>query len=117
MTKSQIWRSFGRLSAGREKGVNGGKGSGIKKYKLVGTKQPGNYIGNGVAKELICMLHGHELRGGLLERMGVPSRGEKRRKHWNNCNNIINKIYIFKNATKEKYRVPQQEAQSMFIKI
>ena len=31
-TGSQIWRSFGELSAGRERGENGGKGEGIKKH-------------------------------------------------------------------------------------
>ena len=38
-----------------------------------------NNIGNVEAKELICMTHGHELKGGK----------------WDNCNSIINK-YIFK---------------------
>ena len=28
-------------------------------------------MGNGKAKELICMTHGHELMGGMLEGMGV----------------------------------------------
>ena len=37
-TESQIWRSFGGLSAGRGKGENEGESAGIKKYKLVGTK-------------------------------------------------------------------------------
>ena len=32
-----------------------------------------NSIRNGVAKELICMTHGYELRGGLLE--GIMSTG------------------------------------------
>ena len=44
----------------------GGKGTGNKKHKLVGTNRQGdvmNSIGNGEAKELICMTHGHELRG------------------------------------------------------
>ena len=36
-----MWRSFGGLSIEREKGENGGKGTGIKKYKLVGTEQMG----------------------------------------------------------------------------
>ena len=40
-TESQIWRSFGGLSVGRGKEENGGKDAGIKKYKLVGTKQTG----------------------------------------------------------------------------
>ena len=39
-TESQMWRSFGGLLAGRGK-ENGGKGSEIKKHKLVGTKQTG----------------------------------------------------------------------------
>ena len=42
-TESQKWRSFGGLSVGRQKGEKGGKGAGIKKYKLVGTKQTGGY--------------------------------------------------------------------------
>ena len=37
-TESQIWRSFGGLSVGRGKEENRGKGSGIKKHKLLGTK-------------------------------------------------------------------------------
>ena len=32
---------IGGLSAGSRYGENGGKGSGIKKYKLVGTEQTG----------------------------------------------------------------------------
>ena len=49
-----------------EKGVweNGGKGNGIKKQKLVVNKIVKGMlrasIGNGVAKELICMTHGPE---------------------------------------------------------
>ena len=52
-----------------------------------------NSIGNGVAKELICMTHEHELRGRLLEGMGLPGRREKRGKNWDNCNSIINNIF------------------------
>ena len=37
-----------------------------------------NSVGNGEAKELMCMTHGHERSGGgLLEVMGVPGRGGK----------------------------------------
>ena len=36
-----------------------------------------NSLGNGEAKELICMTHGHELRWGLLERSGVLGGGGK----------------------------------------
>ena len=39
--KLQTWRSSGGFSLGQGKGDNGGKGAGIKKYKLVGTKQTG----------------------------------------------------------------------------
>ena len=38
-TESQLWRLFGGLSVGKGKGENGGNGAGIKKYKLVSTKQ------------------------------------------------------------------------------
>ena len=37
-------------------------------------------MGNGVAKEFICMTHGHELRGGMPEGIGVPGRGGAKRK-------------------------------------
>ena len=37
-TESEIWRSFGGLSSGSEKGEYGGKGTRIKKYKLLGTE-------------------------------------------------------------------------------
>ena len=43
-TESQIWRSFGGLSVGRENEENVGKGAGIKKYKLVGTEQTGGCL-------------------------------------------------------------------------
>ena len=49
-----------------------------------------NSIGNGEAKKLICMTHGHELRGGLLlEGKGVPDGGGQMGNKWNNCDNII----------------------------
>ena len=55
-----------------------------------------NSIGNVEAKELICMTHGHELKGegamwagrrGYAGQRGI--KGEK----WDNYNSIINKIY------------------------
>ena len=50
-------------------------------------------MGNGKAKELICMTNGHELRAGGCWR--VQGRGGiKGRKKWDNCNRIINKIYL-----------------------
>ena len=53
-------------------------------------------MGNGEAKELICMTHGHELRWeNDGRREGTGQREVKGRKKWNNCNSIINKIYFF----------------------
>ena len=46
---------------------------------MIGIKQTGevkNSIGTVEAKELICITHGHELRGqGMLEGEGVHGRG------------------------------------------
>ena len=54
-----------------------------------------NSIGNGEAKELICMTHRHELRWeGLPEERGVPGGGGQRGRNWDNCNSIINKMYL-----------------------
>ena len=58
-------------------------------------------MGNGEAKELICMTQGHELRGGNDGRKrGTGQWGIKGRKKWDNCNSIMNKIY-FKKIRKE----------------
>ena len=53
-----------------------------------------NSTGNVEAKELICMIHGHELkwRGMLEDWGGAGQRGIKVAK-WDNCNTII-KIYF-----------------------
>ena len=58
-----------------------------------------NSRGNGEAKELICMTHGHETKGGGGWGEDVDGgvqgrRGIKGRKKWDNCNGIINKIYF-----------------------
>ena len=70
-----MWGSFGQLPVGKGKGKNGGKGAGIKKYKLVVKENSQgdvkNNIGNGEAKELNCMSHEHELRKGLPEGVGA----------------------------------------------
>ena len=56
-----------------------------------------NSVGNVEAKELICMTHGHELKGGTVGgRRWAGWSGVKGGK-WDNCNSIINK-YIFKNS-------------------
>ena len=65
-------------------------------------------MGNGEAKELICMTHGHELRwGNNGGRVGTGQRGIKGRKKWDNCNSIINKIYLKNKGGEEKQR-PQK---------
>ena len=48
-------------------------------------------MGNRVLKELICIIHGHGLRVGMLEGWGVQGRGEIEGENWENCNSIINK--------------------------
>ena len=62
------------------KGENGGKGSGNKKYNFqVQSSQEevkNNRIGNGEAKELICMTHGHELRRGMWVGGGMQEERE-----------------------------------------
>ena len=53
-----------------------------------------NSIGKVEAKELICMTHGHELKGvNVGGRRCVGQRGIKGGK-WDNCNSIISKIYF-----------------------
>ena len=67
---------------------------------MVGTHYTGevkNSIGNGEAKELVCMTHGHELSGGILERRSYSAEGDKgKKKKSDNCSIIINKIYVRK---------------------
>ena len=47
-------------------------------------------IGNGVAKELTCMTHGHEQSGGDCGReWGCLVEGAKG-ENWDKCHNIIN---------------------------
>ena len=64
-TESQKQRSHGGLSVGR--GENGGKGTGNKKHKWQvqnRQREVKDSIGNGKAKELICMTYGYELQRG-----------------------------------------------------
>ena len=57
-----------------------------------------NSVGNVEAKELICATHGHELRWGNAGGKRVAGwRRIKRRKTWDNCNSIINNVYLKKN--------------------
>ena len=80
---------------GREE--KGGKGTGNKQHKWQIQNRQGevkNSMGNGEAKELIYMTHGHELRqGNDGGRVGTGQRGIKVRKKMRQCNGIINKIY------------------------
>ena len=57
-----------------------------------------NNIGNVEAKELICMTHGHELKwgGGTVGQRGCAGRRGVKGGKWDNCNSIINKIYLKK---------------------
>ena len=84
---------------GGGRGETGGKVTGNKKHKWQVQNRQGEVkysIGHVEAKELICMTHGHELRGGNAGGKGVQGEGEKRGEKWDNCNSIINKIYFFK---------------------
>ena len=72
------WGVISREGAGEVE--NGRKGTGTKKHKwYVQNRQweVKNSIGNGEAKDLICMNQGHELRGGgMLVVRGVQGKGE-----------------------------------------
>ena len=54
-----------------------------------------NSIGNGEAKEVTCMTHGHELRVVMAGRNGGYWIKGTKGKNWDNCNNMINKIFFF----------------------
>ena len=71
----------GYIGEGEEE--NGGKGTGTKKHKWQVQNRKGevkNSTGNGEANELICMIHGHELREGVMvgEVQGGGGKGEKK---------------------------------------
>ena len=62
---------------GRGKEENGGKGTGNKKHNWQVQNRQGdvkNSIGNGEAKELICMTYGHKHVGG---KGGTKWRGQR----------------------------------------
>ena len=50
-----------------------------------------NSVGNVEAKELIIMIHGHELQGGECGREGAGRMEWSEGGKWDNCNSIINK--------------------------
>ena len=45
----------------------------------------------------------------MLEGIGVPGRGGQRRKKWDNCNSIINKIYLKIDETAKAKFLLQEE--------
>ena len=53
-----------------------------------------NSIGNGEAKELISMTHGHELKGGNVGGRGCARRRGGKGGKWDNCNSIIKIIFF-----------------------
>ena len=97
-TESEKWTSQGELSMGEGEEERTGKGTENKQHKWqVEDRQweGKNSIGNVEAKELIYIVHGHELKGGGYGWEGVRrAEGNKARKKWDNCNSIINKIYF-----------------------
>ena len=48
----------------------------------------------------MCMTHGHELKRGIAGGKGGTEQSGAKGKNWDNCNSIINKIYLKK---KKKY--------------
>ena len=59
-------------------------------------------------KELICTTHGHELRRGVLEDWGVQGGRGVKGENWENCNSIINKIYIKKYTIKYTLKIKKK---------
>ena len=56
-------------------------------------------------KELIRTTNGHELRWGMLEGQAMQGRGRKiKGGNWDNCNSIINKIYLKKQLNLKKQK-------------
>ena len=51
-------------------------------------------MGTVESKELICMTHGHELRWGNAGGSGGARQTGIKEGKWDNCNSIINKIYV-----------------------
>ena len=81
----------------------GGKDTENKQHKWQVENRQGevkNSIGNGEAKEVICMTLGHELSWGN-DGGGYRAEENKGEKKWDHCNSIINKLYF----KKEKHRL------------
>ena len=81
-------------AAGRGRGENGGKCTRNKKHEwLVQNRQDEvkNSIGNGEAKEVICMTLGHELMAGNAGGWGFAGQRGIKGGKWDNYNSIIKK--------------------------
>ena len=78
---------------GKRRGRMGRKGTGNKKNNLQAKNRQGKVKNSGEANELICTTRVHELRGPAGGR-GCRDDGGKGEKKWDNCNSIINKIYL-----------------------
>ena len=93
--------------SGEVGGGERGKGTENKYHKLQVENRQGdakNSVGNVEAKELIYMTHGHALQGGNVGgRWCAGQRGVKGGE-WDNCNSIINKLYL-KNQKKKEVKV------------
>ena len=97
---------------GGRKGRIGGKVQGLRsingRYKI--DRDVKNSRGNGESKELVCMTHGHELRrGDSWREWGYLEEGDKG-ENWDNCNSIINKIYL-----NSKINILTKNSNSTFI--
>ena len=51
-------------------------------------------VGNVEAKELTCMTYRHELKGGSVGGRGCAGRRGVKGEKWDNCNSMINIIYL-----------------------
>ena len=75
-----------RVINGEREEENEGEGTGNKKHNWQVQNRQGqvkNSIRNREAKELVFTIHGHELRGGLLEGGGMQGGGGvNERKNW-----------------------------------
>ena len=95
-----IWRV---ISWEEERGREGEKVQGIR--RIIGRYKIGRgisriySIGNGEAKELICMTHGYELKGEIAGGKGVTRQRGAKGENWDNCNGIINKMYFLKRSS------------------
>ena len=79
-TESQKWRSHGGLSVGGGGGRMGEKLQGIRSINWQVQNRQGevkNSMGNGKAKDFICMTHGHQIRERMLVGGQCKAEGEK----------------------------------------